>query len=89
LEKTEEKPENRAISSQDHPNQVIVENTYEHTFDMMVLPDGACPRAREVMTMAKNTGEGFGKGEVRRRNQVSNPLTDGFTTRNTETGRFI
>jgi hypothetical protein len=35
FEKTEVKTENRAISSQGHPNQVIVESTYEHTFDMM------------------------------------------------------
>lgn len=39
--------------------------------------------------MAKNTGEGFRKGEVRRRSQLPNPLTDGFTKRDTDTGRFL
>jgi hypothetical protein len=39
--------------------------------------------------MAKNTGEGYRKGEVRRRSQLPNPLTDGFTKRDTDTGQFI
>jgi len=39
--------------------------------------------------MAKNTGEGFRRGEVSRRSQLPNPLTDGYTKRNTDTGRFV
>lgn len=39
--------------------------------------------------MAKNTGENYRKGEVRRRSQLPNPLTDGFTKRDTDTGRFV
>lgn len=39
--------------------------------------------------MATNTGEGFRKGEVRRRSQLPNPLTDGFTKRDADTGRFV
>jgi hypothetical protein len=39
--------------------------------------------------MAKNTGDDYRKGEVRRRSQLPNPLTDGFTKRDTDTGQFI
>jgi len=39
--------------------------------------------------MAKNTGEGFRRGEVRGRSQLPNPLTDGFIKRNTDTGQFV
>lgn len=39
--------------------------------------------------MAKNTGDDYRKGEVRRRSQLPNPLTEGFTKRDTDTGQFI
>ena len=39
--------------------------------------------------MAKNTGDGFRKGEVRKRTQLPNPLIDGYTKRDTDTGRFV
>ena len=39
--------------------------------------------------MAKNTGDGYSKGEVRQRSQLPNLLTDGFTKRDIETGRFV
>jgi len=39
--------------------------------------------------MAKNTGDGFRRGEVRGRSQLPNPKTDGFTKRDTDTGQFI
>ena len=39
--------------------------------------------------MAKNTGEGFRKGGGRRRSQLTNPLTDGFTKRNADTGQVV
>ncbi|WP_406698703.1 hypothetical protein V5E97_07430 [Singulisphaera sp. Ch08] len=41
--------------------------------------------------MATNppVGDGHRKGAVRKRSQVSNPLTERFTKRDTETGRFI
>jgi hypothetical protein len=53
------------------------------------MPDGACPEGRRNNVMAKNTGEGFRRGEVSRRSQLPNPLTDGYTKRNTDTGRFV
>lgn len=39
--------------------------------------------------MAKNTGDGFRRGAVRGRSQTHNPVTDTWTKRDTETGRFI
>ena len=39
--------------------------------------------------MAKNTGEGYRKGEVRQRSQLPNPITGGYTKRDAETGQFI
>jgi hypothetical protein len=39
--------------------------------------------------MAKNTGDGYRKGEVRQRSQIPNPNTDGFLKRDTKTGQFI
>jgi hypothetical protein len=39
--------------------------------------------------MAKNTGENFRNGEVRRRSQLPNPITGGFTKRDAETGQFM
>ena len=39
--------------------------------------------------MAKNTGEGYRKGEVRGRSQLPNPITGGYTKRDAETGQFI
>lgn len=39
--------------------------------------------------MAKNTGEGFRRGEVRDRSQVRNPKTDTWTKRDSDTGRFM
>jgi hypothetical protein len=41
------------------------------------------------MAVAKNTGDGYRKGEVRQRSQLPNLLTDGFTKRDIETGRFV
>ena len=34
-------------------------------------------------------GDGHRKGAVRKRSQVETPLTDRFTKRDTQTGRFI
>ena len=41
--------------------------------------------------MATNppSGDGHRKGAARKRSQVSNPLTEQFTKRDTETGQFI
>ena len=39
--------------------------------------------------MAKNTGDGFRKGGGRERSQLSNPMTDGWTKRDVESGRFL
>lgn len=39
--------------------------------------------------MAKNTGEGHRRGEVRDRSQVRNPKTDTWTKRDSTTGRFM
>ncbi len=41
--------------------------------------------------MAKNppTGDGHRHGAVRDRSQVQNPVTNHWTKRNTDTGRFI
>ncbi len=39
--------------------------------------------------MAKNTGHGHRRGEVRDRSQVKNPKTDDWTKRDSDTGRFI
>ncbi len=39
--------------------------------------------------MAKNTGDGFRKGEIRDRSQFLNPATDQWTKRDAETGEFI
>lgn len=44
---------------------------------------------RKESQMAKNTGEGFRQGEVRRRSQLPNPKTEGFTKRDTDTGQFM
>lgn len=55
----------------------------------MGVPDGACPEGRKVTAMAKNTGKDFRRGEVRRRGQLENPLTDGYTKRDSDTGRFM
>lgn len=38
--------------------------------------------------MAKNTGEGFRRGEVRGRSQTYNPVTQQWVERNAETGLF-
>lgn len=43
----------------------------------------------EVKTMAKNTGEGFRRGEVRDRSQVQNPQNGAWTKRDSDTGRFM
>jgi hypothetical protein len=53
------------------------------------MPAGARSEAKRSNAMAKNTGHGFRKGEVRQRSQLSNPLTNGFTKRDTDTGQFI
>ena len=39
--------------------------------------------------MAKNTGGGFRRGEVRDRSQILNPETGLWVKRDTETGRFL
>lgn len=39
--------------------------------------------------MAKNTGKGYRRGEVRDRSQVQNPKTGEWTKRNGDTGRFM
>jgi hypothetical protein len=39
--------------------------------------------------MAKNTGDGYCRGEVRDRSQVLNPVTEQWVKRDTETGEFI
>ncbi|MGI8556077.1 MAG: hypothetical protein ACR2LT_06950 [Pyrinomonadaceae bacterium] len=39
--------------------------------------------------MAKNTDEGFRKGQVKDRSQIENPKTKNWTKRDTETGEFI
>lgn len=62
---------------------------YEHMFAKMGTPDGTCPEGRRSTIMAKNTGRGFRRGEVRGRSQLPNPKTDGFTKRDTETGEFM
>lgn len=39
--------------------------------------------------MAKNTGSGYRRGEVKDRSQVQNPKTGQWTKRDTANGRFI
>ncbi len=39
--------------------------------------------------MARNTGEGYRRGEVRDRSQAYNPQTQEWVKRDSETGRFI
>ena len=39
--------------------------------------------------MAKNTGDGFRRGEVRGRSQLPNPKSEGWTKRDAETGQFL
>ena len=39
--------------------------------------------------MAKNTGNGYRRGEVRGRSQTHNPVTDTWTKRDTTTCKFI
>ena len=39
--------------------------------------------------MAKNTGEGFRKGQVTERSQTYNPKNESWVKRDTNTGRFI
>ena len=39
--------------------------------------------------MAKNTGEGFRRGEVRDRSQAFNPETKQWVKRNADTSRFL
>ncbi len=39
--------------------------------------------------MARNTGQGYRIGAVKRRSQVDNPANDRYTKRDAETGRFI
>lgn len=39
--------------------------------------------------MAKNTGKGHRRGEVKDRSQVQNPKTGEWTKRDSETGRFL
>jgi hypothetical protein len=39
--------------------------------------------------MAKNTGDGFRRGEIRQRSQFFNPLTQQWAKRDAETGEII
>lgn len=39
--------------------------------------------------MAKNTGKGYRRGEVRDRSQSFNPITKKWTKRDTDTGEFV
>jgi hypothetical protein len=39
--------------------------------------------------MAKNTGEGYRKGEVRERSQMPNPNAPGYLKRDAKTGRIM
>jgi transposase len=39
--------------------------------------------------MAKKTGDGYRKGEVRERSQVYNPTAEKWVKRDSETGRFM
>ena len=39
--------------------------------------------------MAKDTGKGYRKGEVKDRSQVHNPKNDRWTKREDDTGRFM
>lgn len=39
--------------------------------------------------MAKNTGDGYRRGEVRDRSQTHNPKNDRWTKRDDTTGQFI
>jgi hypothetical protein len=39
--------------------------------------------------MARNTGQGFRRGEVTGRSQVLNPKTGDWVKRDTKTGQFI
>ena len=39
--------------------------------------------------MATNTGKGHREGSVSSRTQVKTPVTDNFTKRDTDTGRFM
>ena len=39
--------------------------------------------------MAKNTGEGYRRGEVKDRSQVYNPKTEQWVKRDDETGQFM
>ncbi len=62
---------------------------YERAFAKMRVPDGTCPEGRRITAMAKNTGDNYRRGEVRRRSQLENPLTGGYTKRNADTGQFM
>ncbi len=39
--------------------------------------------------MAKNTGDNHRRGEVRRRSQVRNPVTQRWVKRDVQTGEFL
>lgn len=39
--------------------------------------------------MATNTGKGYREGSVSSRTQIKTPLTDNYTKRNDDTGRFM
>lgn len=39
--------------------------------------------------MAKNTGDNYRKGEVKKRSQSENPKNQDWTKRDTEDGKFI
>ena len=62
---------------------------HEHLFARIATPEGARPKGRKGPAMAKNTGNNYRRGEVRRRSQLPNPLTGGYTKRDKETGRFM
>jgi hypothetical protein len=45
--------------------------------------------SKEVISMAKNTGEGFRRGAVDDRSQTYNPKNEQWVKRDAETGRFM
>lgn len=46
-------------------------------------------RVEPEYQMAKNSGRGFRRGAVTRRSQTRNPLTGGWTKRDTGNGMFV
>ena len=71
---------------------IVIGSHYEHMFARIVgtRGDHVGHFGNDGSTrMAKNTGDGYRKGEVRQRSQIPNPNTDGYLKRDTRTGQFI